>query len=169
MSRLGSLFWLILVMGSGFAMYMVKYGVQNVEGELANVRRQTVAAQLETRVLDAEWNYLTQPERLAALNQKFLQLGPIKPKQLETTIADIPLRPPPAPAPAAPPAELVAEVPRAPAASGPKLPGSGLPVTPAALVTAPYTAPQTPAPMRTSATRATGTLDQLFAQIAGGN
>ena len=161
MSRLGSLFWLILVMGSGFAMYMVKYGVQNVEGELAHVRRQTVAAQLEIRVLDAEWNYLTQPERLAALNQKFLQLGPIKPKQLETTIADIPLRPPPAPAPAAPPAELVAE---APAASGPKLPGSGLPVTPVALVTAPYTAPQTPAPMR-----ATGTLDQLFAQIAGGN
>ncbi|HVB17567.1 MAG TPA: hypothetical protein VNF04_13610 [Stellaceae bacterium] len=167
MSRLGSLFWLILVMGSGFAMYMVKYGVQNVEGELAQVRRQTVAAQLDIRVLDAEWNYLTQPERLAALNQKFLQLGPIKPKQLETTIAEIPLRPAPAPAPAAPPAEMVAEAPQAPV--GPKLPGSGLPVTPAALVTAPYTAPQTRTPMRTTATRATGTLDQLFAQIAGGN
>ncbi|MGH7092574.1 MAG: cell division protein FtsL, partial [Stellaceae bacterium] len=106
MSRLGALFWIGLVMGSGFAMYMVKYGVQHVEGELARVQRQTVAAQLEIRVLDAEWNYLTQPERLAALNQRFLQLGPITPKQLETTIADIPLRP--APVPAAPPTEMVA-------------------------------------------------------------
>ena len=34
-----------------------------------------------------------QPERLAGLNQQFLSLTPIATKQLQGTIAEIPLRP----------------------------------------------------------------------------
>lgn len=170
MNRLGTLFWLCLAMGSGFAMYMVKYGVQNLEDDLAQVRKQTVAAQVDMRVLDAEWSYLTQPERLATLNQQFLQLGPIAPKQLETTIAEIPLRPAPAPSAVmvaeASPAAALAGVPPSTQTPAPALPGARLPVTPVALETAAEAAPQTATP---TPARGTRTIDQLFAQVAGEN
>ena len=60
------------------------------------MRRQTVAEQQEIRVLNAEWAYLTQPERLAELNRRFLQLAPVTTKQLQRRIEEIALRAPPA-------------------------------------------------------------------------
>src|SRR5207302_121288 len=97
MTRLGILFWLLLVLASGFTTFKVKYAVQDIEDELSRVRRQTIAEQQEIRVLTAEWTYLNQPERLAELNRRFLGLAPIGTKQLQQRIEDIPLRPPPAP------------------------------------------------------------------------
>src|SRR5271155_3929225 len=102
MIRLGTLFWLILVSATGFAMFGVKYQVQALEDELARTNRATATEEHEARVLEAEWAYLTRPETLEAMNRQFLALGPIATKQLHTTAADIPLRPPP---PAPPPAE----------------------------------------------------------------
>jgi hypothetical protein len=99
MTRLGALFWILLVLASGFATFKVKYAVQDVDDELGRARKETIAEQQEVRVLNAEWTYLNQPERLADLNQRFLQLAPITAKQMQQKIADIPLRPVPAPAP----------------------------------------------------------------------
>ena len=99
MTRLGAVFWLALVLAAGFTTFKVKYAVQDIEDQLSRVRRQTIAEQQEIRVLTAEWTYLTQPERLADLNRRFLQLAPIAARQMQRGIADIPLR-----APAAPPA-----------------------------------------------------------------
>jgi hypothetical protein len=104
MIRLGTLFWLILVSATGFAMFGVKYQVQALEDELARTKRATIAEEHEIRVLDAEWAYLTRPETLDAMNRRFLSLAPLSTKQLHTTVADIPMRPPPAPPP---PAETV--------------------------------------------------------------
>ena len=98
MIRLGALFWLLLVVAAGFVTFKVKYAVQDLEDELNRVKKQTVAEQQEIRVLSAEWTYLNQPERLAHLNRRFLQLAPIGPKQLQQKVEDIPLRPPPLPA-----------------------------------------------------------------------
>ena len=97
MIRLGTLFWLVLVSATGFAMFGVKYQVQALEDELARTNRATVAEEHEIRVLEAEWAYLTRPETLEAMNRQFLSLGPISTKQLHTTVADIPMRPPPPP------------------------------------------------------------------------
>src|SRR5205807_2344040 len=58
MTRLGILFWLLLVLASGFTTFKVKYAVQDIEDELSRVRRQTIAEQQEIRVLTAEWTYL---------------------------------------------------------------------------------------------------------------
>jgi hypothetical protein len=107
MIRLGTLFWLILVSATGFAMFGVKYQVQALEDELARTRRATMAEEHEIRVLDAEWAYLTRPETLDAMNRRFLSLAPLSTKQLHTTVADIPMRPPPAPPPAPAPTETV--------------------------------------------------------------
>jgi hypothetical protein len=111
MIKVGTLFWLVLVSATGFAMFGVKYQVQALEDELARTKRATTAEEHEIRVLDAEWAYLTRPETLEAMNRQFLSLSPISTKQLHSTAADIPLRPvPPAPPPAAAPAEAATVV-----------------------------------------------------------
>jgi hypothetical protein len=111
MVKVGTLFWLVLVSATGFAMFGVKYQVQALEDELARTKRATMAEEHEIRVLDAEWAYLTRPETLEAMNRQFLSLTPISTKQLHSTAADIPLRPvPPAPPPAAAPAEATTVV-----------------------------------------------------------
>jgi hypothetical protein len=115
MIRLGALFWLVLVVAAGFVTFKVKYAVQDIEDELNRVRKHTVAEQQEIRVLTAEWTYLNQPERLAELNRRFLQLGPIGTKQLQRMVQDIPFRPLPVPPPSAPPDVLVAAAPAPPA------------------------------------------------------
>jgi cell division protein FtsL len=106
MIRFGALFWLVLVSATGFAMFGVKYQVQALEDELARTRRATMTEEHEIRVLEAEWAYLTRPETLDTMNRRFLSLAPILTKQLHTTVADIPMRPPPpAPPPVAEPVE----------------------------------------------------------------
>lgn len=108
MIRLGTLFWLVLVSATGFAMFGVKYQVQALEDELARTRRAALAEEHEIRVLDAEWAYLTRPETLDAMNRRFLSLAPLSTKQLHTTVADLPMRPlPPAPPPQPAPVETV--------------------------------------------------------------
>ena len=110
MTRLGIMFWLVLVLAAGFTTFKVKYAVQDIEDQLNRVRRQTVVEQQEIRVLTAEWTFLTQPERLAELNRRFLGLAPIAAKQLQRTVAEIPLRATPASLPAEPPDVLLPDV-----------------------------------------------------------
>jgi cell division protein FtsL len=114
--RLSTLFWLVLVSATGFAMFGVKYQVQALEDEMARTRRATAAEEHEIRVLEAEWAYLTRPESLETMNRRFLSLGPISTRQLHTTVADLPIRPSPAPPPPEPVA-LVAVAEPAPEAS----------------------------------------------------
>jgi len=102
MIRLRSLFWLLLVSATGFAMFGVKYQVQALEDQLARINRAAAAEEHEIRVLDAEWAYLTRPETLDGMNRQFLSLAPISTKQLRTTVADIPMRPPPPASPQLP-------------------------------------------------------------------
>ena len=133
MTRLGAVFWLVLVLVAGFTTFKVKYAVQDIEDELNRVRKQTIAEQQEIRVLNAEWTYLSQPERLAELNRRFLGLAAITAKQLQRGIAEIPLR-----APAAPPDVLVEASPDPDAAQAA---ATLLPAAPVALSPAP--APET--------------------------
>ena len=191
MIRLGALFWLALVVAAGFVTFKVKYAVQDLEDELNRVKKQTVAEQQEIRVLSAEWTYLNQPERLAELNRRFLQLGPIGPKQLQQKIDDIRLRPPPVP-PAAPPDMLIAKAdPPAPpaAASFPvaAAPAAALPASPTGMSTLaalaigqasaselpPAPASPKPIPAKSAALRLAKvaaspprSLDELFSQVA---
>jgi hypothetical protein len=127
MTKLGAVFWLVLVLAAGFTTFKVKYAVQDIEDELNRARRQTIAEQQETRVLTAEWTYLNQPERLAELNRRFLGLAAISTKQLQRSIEEIPLR-----APAAPPDALVEANPE-PAAPQ----AAPAPLAPVALIPAP--------------------------------
>ncbi|MGC2202901.1 MAG: hypothetical protein WA633_22530 [Stellaceae bacterium] len=147
MIRLGALFWLVLVSATGFAMFGVKYQVQALEDELARTNRAIAAEEHETHVLDAEWAYLTRPETLEAMNRQFMSLTPISTKQLRTTVADIPMRPPP-PAPPPAPVESAAVV----AAAEPSVPPSQSDGVPAQTSTP--VKPEVEPPQTTSALRA---------------
>ena len=192
MIRVGTLFWLVLVSATGFAMFGVKYQVQALEDELGRTNRATAAEEHEIRVLDAEWAYLTRPETLEAMNRRYLSLGPIVTRQLHATATDIPLRPPPpapppeppvvvataepAPPPSPPPSapeavpETTPEPPLPQAAAEPPATQSALRAMPA-LLDKPAVAPQfakavpVKAAAKPSAPRRAKSLDDLIAQI----
>jgi hypothetical protein len=106
--RLSTMFWLVLVLVTGFAMFGVKYAVQSLEDELNRIRKATITEEHAIRTNEAEWAYLTRPETLDEMNRHYLSLGPIATKQLRVSVSDIPLRPQPPlpddPFPAAAPA-----------------------------------------------------------------
>jgi hypothetical protein len=106
--KLSTLFWLVVVSTTGFAMFAVKYGVQSLEDELNRTKKAVVAEEHAIRSDEAEWAYLTRPETLDEMNRRHLSLGPIATRQLRTTLTDIPLR---AAAPVAVDAPVVAEPP----------------------------------------------------------
>jgi hypothetical protein len=159
MTRLGTLVWFVLVLAAGFATFKVKYAVQNIEDQLTRVRKQTVAEQQEIRVLTAEWTYLTQPERLAELNRRFIGLQPISAKQLQHAISDLPMRA----RPAAPDTVVATAV------SPPVVAQAAAPAVPAPVTTATAgPTPQRTAPVQLAkaSPAAPKSLDALITQIA---
>jgi hypothetical protein len=92
MIKLSTLFWLVLVSTTGFAMFAVKYGVQSLEEELNRTKKAILAEEHAIRSDEAEWAYLTRPETLDEMNRRHLSLGPIATRQLRAAFTDIPLR-----------------------------------------------------------------------------
>jgi hypothetical protein len=84
--------WLLLAALAGYALFQVKYQVVTLEEELVRLNTATLREQNQIHVLEAEWSYLNQPQRLEELNERFVHLKPINPVQY-AGIASIPMRP----------------------------------------------------------------------------
>lgn len=166
MIKLSTLFWLIIVSTTGFAMFAVKYGVQSLEDELNRTRKAIIAEEHAIRADEAEWAYLTRPETLDEMNRRHLLLGPIATKQLRTTVTDIPLR---ATSPAAVDIPLVALT-EPPAESAPAaiLASTIAPASPGKPTEAPELAKLPPGKAFTKPAlpRRPKSLDELIAQVA---
>jgi hypothetical protein len=77
--------WIPLAIGVGVSMFLLKYEVQALEDELVAKQTQVVRDRAAIRVLEAEWTYLNDPERLRELSAQYLGFGP----PAVTNIADI--------------------------------------------------------------------------------
>lgn len=69
------LMWIPLVVGVGVSMFLLKYKVQALEDVLVAKQAQVVRDRGAIRVLEAEWTYLNDPERLRELSAQYLGFG----------------------------------------------------------------------------------------------
>jgi cell division protein FtsL len=93
MIRASTILWLAAVILVGYAMFQVKYEVVQQETQLDRLNRQIADGREAIRVLNAEWNFLSQPSRLNELAKRYLHLVPIGTAQLLSGIDALPMRP----------------------------------------------------------------------------
>ncbi|MCP5433257.1 MAG: hypothetical protein H6923_08315 [Alphaproteobacteria bacterium] len=82
MIRILNMAALALVAALAFALYSAKYEMRTSEAHLASLERRAAEAEDSLRVLKAEWSLQNQPDRLARLAQKFLDLEPLAAPQV---------------------------------------------------------------------------------------
>ncbi len=80
--RTTTLLCLVVAVGLSAVLFRVKYAVQDLEAQLVNLQNQIAGEQRAIHVLEAEWSYLTEPERLRRLARKHLELTPLAPRQV---------------------------------------------------------------------------------------
>jgi hypothetical protein len=86
------LFLTLVVAGTlCYAVYTVKYEVEGLEAQKAQLTKTLLEDRNAIRVSWAEWYYLNSPDRLQSLADKYLPLGKTKPEQIGS-IDDIPMR-----------------------------------------------------------------------------
>ena len=61
----------------GCIIYQIKHRVLDLEKNIHSLNREIINTNESIHVLSAEWGYLNQPQRLQALNNKYLQLHAI--------------------------------------------------------------------------------------------
>ena len=84
MMRHTTLLFLLLAGALSVGLFSVKYRVQGLEQELESLNKSIYRERQSIHVLKAEWSYLNNPDRLARLAKKYLNMQPIKPSQLAT-------------------------------------------------------------------------------------
>lgn len=108
MIRLHTIFWLSLIAVASAIVFHVSYRVQSLEDELSRLNRSIQFEQESIRILNAEWAYLTRPDRLRALVDAHTDLTALQPTQMIQSVSDIPEPPPNIEFRVAAPQELVA-------------------------------------------------------------
>jgi len=122
MIRPGTIVWLLLVIAVGYAMFQVKFEVMQQEETLARLTKEIADSREQNRIIDAEWSYLTRPDRVKRLAARYLNLAPITAAQIGE-LNTLPERPdaPPAPIQKPNPATSAQPLTSPTRASGPRL------------------------------------------------
>ena len=160
MKRSFTLVTLCVLIVVSYGLYNLKYEVEDLQDHANALRAQMGEDRLAIKVLEAEWAYLSRPDRLQKLSEKFLLLEPTVARQVGG-LADLRLKPmgqiltpqpvldttaanarpaaspqaviPPAPVPAATPGTATAGVPvamRMPSPDSPLVPVASAPAGP---------------------------------------
>lgn len=90
----------VVVFVAGFALYRMKFETQQLQEHASKLSQQIVDDQAEIKVLNAEWAYLSSPQRLEQLASRYLSLQPAGPDQVALAVANIQTRPAALPEPA---------------------------------------------------------------------
>ena len=84
--------WLFLAALCGGMLFHTSQQVTDGRTKLASIEAATQKEDESLRVLQAEWSYLNQPDRLEKLTKQYLELGPLKGKQF-AKVADLEAKP----------------------------------------------------------------------------
>lgn len=80
----------ILLMAAGLAMLVhIKHKVQHLQSDLVELERQVHREEDAIHVLQAEWSYLTTPERLRQLSEKYLSVDTIQVAQVRGSMENM--------------------------------------------------------------------------------
>jgi len=90
MTRLNAVILIVAVAFSAAALFRISYRVEGLEDRLSGLNRQIVAEREAIRVLEAEWAYLTRPDRLRRLAAFHTDLAPLGPDQMIEDAGRIP-------------------------------------------------------------------------------
>ena len=89
--RIAFLLWVVLGVAGFGSVILLKTKVQALEDELVVSQQQVNRDRSAIRVLEAEWTYLNNPERLRRLSAEHLGFGPATAKNM-ASIDALPLR-----------------------------------------------------------------------------
>ena len=82
MIRPATILIILLAASLSLTLFVVKYQVQDFEGELVEYNRDLTDDRQAIHVLKAEWSYLNQPARLRNLAERYLGLAAIETRQV---------------------------------------------------------------------------------------
>lgn len=111
MLRVLNVVLVVVVLGLAFVLYSLEHRMRAGERALAKLDHEITEERELIRLIEAEWSYLTRPERLERLAREHLAMGPLAPAQVVPD-SEIPRRIPerPAPNPAESPNDPLAEL-----------------------------------------------------------
>lgn len=90
--RKTAMLWLVLAVICGGMLFQTSQRVTDGRAQLAGIEAAARKEDEHLRVLQAEWSYLNQPDRLEKLSKQYLHLAPLKGKQF-AKVADLEQRP----------------------------------------------------------------------------
>ncbi|MBY0408323.1 MAG: hypothetical protein K2Q01_11590 [Rickettsiales bacterium] len=70
--KFSTLLWMLVIVVASFMLYKVKYQVQALKDEVAELSRELEHEREALHVVNAEWAYLNRPARLQRLASKYL-------------------------------------------------------------------------------------------------
>ena len=76
--------WVVLPIIAGAGLYLLKMRVEAQEQRLVGLQKQIADARQSIHVLEAEWSYLNDPERLRDEADRLLDMQPVTPRQIIT-------------------------------------------------------------------------------------
>lgn len=91
--RLSSMMWVVAMVCAASLLYSVKYRVQSMDEQIASIRAQIAEERAAIHVLNAEWAYLSRPERIRQLAEKHLQQAEEMEGKQMLELADVPFSP----------------------------------------------------------------------------
>ena len=82
MTNPAKIIWILILVLGFFGIYMVKLEVQALKIEVAATEKQLKEEKRNLHVLDTEWAFLTRPDRLKQLADKYLAVKPMRGQQI---------------------------------------------------------------------------------------
>lgn len=82
--------WILAGSATALTLFQIKQEVLELEHDIKSVHREILRDQEAIHVLEAEWSYLNNPARIAALAERHLNLAPI-PAERIIDFAELPL------------------------------------------------------------------------------